>query len=220
MLHKTQCKENVSSDGHWRKDSARAQKTAFGNLCNLIVGDNNRILEDLSAQVTEGLKLGWLRKRGSDMWDLMQKTYAMTIATYKTVISIHELLQTHLERLLTDDSFMLEDALGRRVYVSLKWIYSWESFESWLQYHFREMQGQEKIMKGQYVLQDHATKTDIDRSQPWTSLLHPGKQISMVSTFRVQSSDETALKTRGCPNCNDQSTNYASSGVTWYITPI
>jgi len=193
--------------------SAERQRSAFQFVTHLIVGDNDRVVSLVSTQITERLKLEWPRNKGNEMWNLMQKTHAMSVATYKTVLSIHNLLQSHLRRHLIPDSFTLEDAIGRTYPVSLQWIFSWEAFDIWLQHRFKDVQGHKKVLRGQYALRDHARQRDIERSQSWTISVLPSQRVGMDPTFQQIGDEED--ENSSCQNCKTTSPESISHGVKW-----
>lgn len=59
--------------------------------------------------------------------------------------------------------------------------------------------GLRKIDSGDFVIQDTATKREIDLSRNWDTCFLPGQKIEMSMIFRWQT-----RKTNGCPNCGCQ----------------
>jgi hypothetical protein len=96
-------------------------------------------------KVADSIELGWLRRRGSELKLLMQRIFAINVATYKAVLVLQAVLPSHLERLLIQEPFILEDAIGRISPLHMKFISSWEAFDSVLEIRFQKVQGYQKV---------------------------------------------------------------------------
>jgi hypothetical protein len=112
------------------------------------IEDTNRMISDntsVTSKIADALRLDWLRQLGAELRGYMHRIIAMNIATYHAVISIQTALPSHLERSLTEEPFMLEDAIGRVAPVHLQFVTSWDAFNAVLEIRFRDLQGFKKV---------------------------------------------------------------------------
>jgi hypothetical protein len=83
----------------------------------------------------------------------MGKIFAMNVVTFRIVAEIRASLPNHSERSLIQEPFILEDAIGRITPVHLQFIASWDAFDSVLEKRFQNVQGHEKVLSKDFVLQ-------------------------------------------------------------------
>lgn len=144
---------------------------------------------------------------------LINKGNIINMATYKTVIAIQEGLNYRVDRLLIQEPFILEDAIGRITPVHLQFINSWEAFDSVLTARFHGLPGVEKIMRKEFVLQERATHREITRTQPWESAFRPGQLVDMSMVFNRTTKAEP--EKNKCPYCWVESEDACTKEITW-----
>lgn len=171
------------------------------------INDEIRSTNTITANIAK--RFDWIRNLGQDIKDFMQGIFMMSVATYRIVIDIQSHLQSHLERCLSQQSLILEDALGRTFYIGLQFINSWDAFDAVLETHFRDHQGHRMVQQKQYVLHEVAANRDIARHLPWEGGLRPGQKVVMCMLFP----DPTDSK--GCPNCHLLAGVPEDSEITW-----
>jgi hypothetical protein len=85
-----------------------------------------------------------------------------------------------------------------------------------LQSNFKNIgSGARKIKRGEFAIQDSATKKDIDLSLPWESCFCPGQRVDMSMVFNSIEAFE-----RGCPKCNEDNDDvFTEEGqdVEWFV---
>lgn len=139
----------------------------------------------------------------------------MNVAIYNAIISIQRLLQSHLERSLSREPFILQDAVGRLSPVHLQFIYSWEAFEDVLERRFHDFQGYHKMKEKAYVFQELATQRDVSRTLPWHSVFLPGERIGMDIVSRKQNCDEG--DNTSCPKCREPAVSSLGCNIQWSV---
>jgi hypothetical protein len=116
-------------------------------------------------------------------------------------------------RYLTQAPAILEDALGRVCPFHTDFITSWDSFDAVLRVRFRDLPGYDKILRKEYVLQDHATGEDLDRSQNWKTSFFPSRRIRMAMVFQIEVTANTPGDSVTCPGCQTSNTDSAEVDV-------
>ncbi|KAI9692915.1 MAG: hypothetical protein M1822_004910 [Bathelium mastoideum] len=76
---------------------------------------------------------------------------------------------------------VFEDAHGRILPVQMVWIKSWENFETMLKMGFSDVPGLSLIKRGEYVLTDVHSKTDLQKTRPIQTAFRPGRKINMIN---------------------------------------
>lgn len=172
------------------KELANEAKTDRGKQEALLVEirskvDTERsIMAEWKTMITRVIEsLSWIQKACVDFRVKMRHLLSINTATYKTVLAIQSGLPTPLERTLIEEPFILEDAIGRIAPVHLQFIDSWEAFQAVLELRFRGLQGHEKILRQEFVLQEHATGREVLRSSPWHGAVLPGQKRSTWASY-------------------------------------
>jgi hypothetical protein len=155
----------------------------------------NSVLGNLS----ETLKLDWVRQLGSELKSLMRGAMAINFATYRAVIRLQNALPSHLERGMFEEPIILDDPIGRISPVHLQFITSWDAFHSVLEVRFENAPGYRKMIQRKYSLELKGTKKDISQSRLWQDAFLPGQRVEMSFIFNDKGSGDT------CPGCQTTS---------------
>ena len=148
----------------------------------------------------------------------------VNLATYKVVLALRNSLPSRLERSLIEEPFFLEDAIGRISPIHLQWISSWAAFDAVLETRFRGLQGHEKVIKGRWILQDHATRREILRKTCWDGTFLPVQRIDMSLFERettVNDFDSCGVDRKHdgssavCPRCQADIAQPGDKDVQW-----
>ena len=167
----------------------------------------NRNIEaanSILGNVSEALKLDWLRKLGSELKGMIRGAMTINFATYRAVMRLQSSLPSYLERSIFEEPIILDDPMGRIAPVHLQFINSWDAFHSVLELRFQDMPGQIKIGRRQYALQARGTGREIELSRPWHAAFIPGQRIDMSFVFNQNDASESSGTT--CPGCLTKST--------------
>ena len=164
-------------------------------------------------QISNTLRLDWLRQLGSELKGLMRRAVAINIATYHAVISIQAALPSRLERVLIEEPFILEDPIGRIAPVHLQFVTSWEAFHAIMEHRFSNLQGFRKIQQRKYGLQDRATRREIEQTRPWQRAFLPGQRVEMAFIFQSGEQDDANATDTTCPGCQTPSNDTSDTDV-------
>lgn len=155
----------------------------------------------------------------------MSNIFFINLATYRLLLALHNSLPGRLERSLINEPFILEDAIGRISPVHLQFISSWAALDAVLETRFRGLQGYDKIIKGHWILQDHATGREILRKACWDGTFLPGQKVDMsllferettVEDFDSGSTDRTEDHSSAtCPRCQADVPQPGDKEVQW-----
>jgi hypothetical protein len=158
----------------------------------------------------------------------VSKMLWLNVATYRMIQALTISLPGHLERSLFTEPFVLEDAIGRKFPVHLQCIISWEALEAVLETRFRGVQGHDKVQRGHWSLQDHATGRDISRRRNWEGAFLPGQRVDMSLLFTrettVESDDSSAQTTirnqAACPRCQANVSKTPDAETRWFVSQL
>jgi hypothetical protein len=178
--------------------------------------ENNSLISignTVTTKIADTLRLDWFRKLGSELKSLMERIFTTNVAIYKAVVSLQAGLPSYLERSMIQEPFILEDAIGRMSPVHMQFISSWEAFDAVLELRFRTVQGHKKVKNKEYVIQEHVTRREIRRNQPWEVSFLPGQRVDMSLVFESQEQKELPQTT--CPRCQTASTELQDSDIQW-----
>jgi hypothetical protein len=204
-------------------DSSEESKTQG----SLIIEVRDRLAENsklisagnaVATNIADKLRLDWFRQLGSELKSLMERIFAMNVATYKAVIAIQTGgFPSALERTLVQEPFVLEDAIGRISPVHMQFISSWAAFDAILELRFQKMQGHKKVLNKEYIIQEHNTRREIRRDLPWEASFLPGQRVDMSLIFEKQEKETTQTTTAetSCPKCQTVSTVLQDSDIQW-----
>jgi hypothetical protein len=174
----------------------------------------------IAAKATE--RLEWVKQLGLQLRTLIYGVMAGNFRIYKEVIAVQKMLTGHISRSLAEDPFILEDAIGRIAPVHLRFITSWDAFEAVLQLRFKNTMGSAKVHNREYILQEHATGREINRTTEWDLAFLPGQKIDMSMVFKVEAGNEEKGTKRNedpqsasCPYCLAVSDKPTKENIQW-----
>ena len=159
-------------------------------------------------------RLDFVSRLGTEMKTTTSQILSMMYTVSGELSSIKAIFM-RLDRGVSDEHFVLEDATGRIFPIHLKTITSWEAFEFILNDRFKGKKGHHRIRRKLYYLQERATCRDVDRSMDWegTFLPHQRVDMSLMCTEALESNDKRSLSS--CPWCHTISTSGTSVQVQW-----
>lgn len=200
-------------DSDDRNESSSKNQQVLLNEIKDKLNENDKQIQlgnNATFKILTTLRVGWFRQLGQELKSIMQKIFIVNLATYKTMLDMRGALPSHLERSLYQEPFILEDGIGRIAPVHMQFINSWDAFDSVLESRFRNMQGHLMVQNKEYVIEESATRRDIDRSRPWEASFLPGQKCVMSMLF-----NEPVNSTSSCPRCQLPSDRSQDSDVQW-----
>ncbi|KAN0111055.1 hypothetical protein V8E51_007442 [Hyaloscypha variabilis] len=113
-----------------------------------------------------------------------------------------------------EEPIVFVDAFGKQTRFHPDFVYSPAILESWLKHRFKEV-GYEKILNGEYALEDMKTKRQINFSRDWQTQLYPGMCLGMDMIYKRHQD-----QLNSCPGCQleylgtaDENIECANCGV-------
>ncbi|MCJ1377618.1 hypothetical protein MMC17_000713 [Xylographa soralifera] len=116
----------LTKDDERSRASLLEHRALIGSV-NKRIKENNRLITNgntISQKIQDALRLDWIRQLGEDLKSFMKSIFSVNVATYKAVVAIQEGLPSRLERMLYQEPFILEDAIGRVAPVHMQFISS------------------------------------------------------------------------------------------------
>lgn len=139
-------------------------------------------------------------------------SYVFSIST--GVAELRSMLMA-LERPLSDEHFVLEDASGRLFPIHLKTVTSWHVFEYILQDLFKGRTGAHRVSRRRYILNERATSREIGRNIAWANAFRPYQRVDMSIMCEESAKDIDDEKSATCPFCGSQSSSGMDVQVKW-----
>lgn len=167
----------------------------------------------MATKIADTMRLEWLKKLSTELKSLMAGVFVTNVAVYRAVLALQACLPSRLERVLIQEPFILEDAIGRISPVHLQFISSWEAFDAVLELRFQDVQGFSKVQNKEYVLQEHATRREVSRNRPLEVSILPGQRVEMAVVF--ENRERQVLTQTTCPGCQSPSTQSQNSEIHW-----
>lgn len=141
----------------------------------------------------------------------MARIWTLNFRSYNILLDLQTRVPREFEPCWIQEPLVLTDALGRVAPVHLELINSWEVLESVLAARFRNIPGEQKVRKKEYVLSDRGSQQDIERNDSFITCFLPGRRIDMSMVFKQVSSSKAT-----CPACKMVSAEEGSVATTWY----
>ncbi|KAH8775850.1 hypothetical protein BGZ57DRAFT_953391 [Hyaloscypha finlandica] len=158
-------------------------------------------------------------QQGKQLLDMTAKVIQTNIQIFQIVLNLQNVITRIPGQLERQQPVYLVDAIGRHMPFHLEFVLSAEASSivyipaqpahnlqaliSVLQANFKNVgSGAKKVRKGEFAIQDAATKMDIDLNSPWETCFTPGQHIEMSMVFSFER-DAPELYSLYCPKCGD-----------------
>ncbi|KAF4811123.1 hypothetical protein CGCSCA5_v010112 [Colletotrichum siamense] len=181
-----------------------------------IVQNSNQSLREYLAAIGQRV-LSRLESMSHPAMDLKTSTsqiISMVLSVSGDLVRIRAVLM-RLERPLSDEHFIFEDATGKVFPIHLRTITSWEVFEFIITDRFKGKKGSHRTRKGRYKLQERATGREVDRSVDWESAFLPYQRIDMSMMCRQAHDVTLQERSSSCPKCMTASVCNTGLEVQW-----
>lgn len=159
-------------------------------------------------------KLDYVSRLGTEMSRTTSQILSMMYVVSGELSSIRGVV-LRLDRGVSDEHFILEDATGRIFPIHLKTITSWDAFEYILNDRFKGKKGAHRIRRKLYSLQERATRRDVDQSIEWEYAFLPHQRVDMSVICREGSKKMDEKPTSSCPWCHTLSPGETNLQVQW-----
>jgi len=137
------------------------------------------------------------------------------VKIFQMVVKIHQIITQIGGQIQRQQPVYLIDAIGRQSAFHLEFILSAEALVSVVRANFRDIgPGARKIERGEFVIQDSASKIDVDLARPWEVCFRPGQHVVMCMVF-----ESTRDWNICCPKCKDVHPENISKDedIEWYV---
>ena len=120
---------------------------------------------------------------------------------------------SRLEAPISENYFVLNDAIGRSFPIPLTTVISWRGFHVILSEQFLGHRGARRVARGNYALEDPTTQKEIRKSGEWALSFHPKQCVHMSVLCRSVIDADAALSS--CPRCLKVSADCSGNSVKW-----
>lgn len=142
----------------------------------------------------------------------MTRIWSLNFRSYNILLQLQTRVPPEFESCWIQEPLILTNALGRIAPVHLELINSWDVLESVLEARFRNIPGERKITRREYVLQDRSSQLDIERSASFESSFLPGRKIDMSMVFKQGPSTGAS-----CPGCGMEARRRDVVAAIWFV---
>ena len=143
-------------------------------------------LSTISKQISSGLEVG---KRLLEMTTQVVRT---NVQVFQIVLGLHNAI-TQVAR---QQPVYLIDGLGRMSPFHLEFIRSKEALVAVIAANFKKYEADDKILNGEFVIEDSISKQDIDLNTDWDLCFSPGQRVEMSMIFK-----RAQIPASTCPRC-------------------
>ncbi|OBT73749.1 hypothetical protein VF21_07171 [Pseudogymnoascus sp. 05NY08] len=173
---------------------------------------NRTLATKLQAWYTEGSqRLSTSISQGKQLLHIAAKILRKNLEIFQIVVAIQTMVANLPSQIDRQQPVYLIDALGRHSPFHLEFIKSTEALIAVMKVNFKALgeQAVRKIKRGRFVIQDSATKRDIDLAAHWDSCFYPGQRVEMsiIFTSFIQNSY------RRCPRCEKECNHSVNSDI-------
>lgn len=169
-------------------------------------------IESMATKMSD--RFEWIRNLGKELKTFMIGIMATNFRIYREIVAIRTAVN-QIGRPLAEDPFTLDDPIGRKFPVHLRFIASWEAFESVMELNFKGRRGSRKVKNKDYILHDQATNKEIIRAQDWDNAFLPGQRVTMSLIFRDEITGDGGSDLTQCPHCRATSDEPADTNTQW-----
>ncbi|KAH7144342.1 hypothetical protein B0J13DRAFT_635422, partial [Dactylonectria estremocensis] len=173
-------------------------------------------LHDLFGQFTNrvSLTLQTVSSMGSDLKLASSRIIRIGSVVCSELRGLRSLVM-RLERPVVEEHFMLDDAIGRQIPIHLRAVTSWDTFEHIIREQFKGKNGEGRVARRRYALQDHATHNELSSSTPWSRAFRPYQKVNMSILCKEMPNDSNSMQTTSCPSCHHVSPSGETTEVQW-----
>lgn len=181
-----------------------------------IVQNSNQSLREYVGAIGQRVlsRLESMSHLAMDLKSSTSQIISMVLSVSGDLVRIRAVLM-RLERPLSDEHFIFEDATGKVFPIHLRTITSWEVFEFIINDRFKGKKGAHRTRRGRYKLQERATGREVDRSLDWESAFFPYQRIDMSMMCREASDVTLRERSSSCPKCMTVSLCNTGLEVQW-----
>ena len=190
------------------QEQNQTNRTVAGRIQNAYF-DCMQKLKALAESVATGIA------QGRHLISVSQEVLRTNIKVFQIVLQIHKIITRIPGQMQSQNPVFLIDALGRPAPFRLEFIRSADALTSVLAANFRKFGAADKIRKGEFALEDFATKRDIDLHADWELCFSPGQRVEMSMIFQGRSKTVAS-----CPKCKTTCAESLFKETEWYTSRL
>ena len=163
-----------------------------------------RKLSTMSHNIASGLQ------QGKQLLEIMTQILRTNIQIFQIVVGLHHIVTQIPGQVQHQQPVFLIDGLGRISPFHLDFIRSADALVAVLAINFQKVGAAAKIQEREFVIEDMATKKDIDLEADWDSCFFSGQRVEMSMVFRQEHIPNTT-----CPKCRTISNGDMDKEIEW-----
>ena len=200
-IRSTEFQERLVESERRTTTCLNGQEYALAGIQTMLQDSRELIIAGNKVGEDAARTLSWIRKLGLELKRFLCMIAFGNMAIYREVVALRSALATQIPRSLSEEPFILEDALGRVSPVHLGFITSWEAFDAVLMVRFKDQYGFSKICRKEYMLHEDAAGTEINRVKDFQRAILPGQRLVMSIIFNEGAKENCYVKYIRCPRC-------------------
>ncbi|KAF2674070.1 hypothetical protein BT63DRAFT_380723 [Microthyrium microscopicum] len=176
------------------KIEARKQESRHKTLASRMQDFSNQAMGKLSAIANS---VGQSVQQGKMLLELSAQTIQTNLRVFQIVHDIQIFIRQMPGQVQRQQPVYLVDALNRLMPFHLEFIRSSDALLAVLKDNVKGTGcGPNMIDDRSFILEESATRLEIDLDEPWENCFRPGQKVAMSMVFKQQS-----VQTTGCPRC-------------------
>jgi hypothetical protein len=183
-------------------------------------------------------KLVAVTEQGKQLLEITTTILQTNVQVFQIVLQIQKFITTIPGQIERQEPVYLLDALGKTSPFHLEFVRSSEvsshirpfsslylsckALVAILKVNFKKHgNGAEKIERGEFAIEDAATRRDVNLEDDWETCFSPGQRVNMSMIFR-RDCPNYAKRRISCPNCHYDpvARMETDSDITWWVVVI
>lgn len=153
-------------------------------------------------------------QQGKALLEATTKIVQTNLRLFQMIFDVHQFILRVPSQVNRQQPVYMIDAFGKESPFHVEFVRSAEALIAILKVNFKSTRsGLRMIEHGEFVIEDDATKRDIDLASDWETCFFPGQRVSMSMVF----TRSTELPTPTCPGCGSESKSASGQEVLWYV---
>ena len=157
-------------------------------------------LSTISEQIAGGLEVG-------------KRLLEMTTQVVRTNVQVFQIvlgLQNTITQVARQQPVYLIDGLGKMSPFHLEFVRSKEALIAVFAVNFKKYGADDKILNGEFVIEDSVSKKDIDLDADWDLCFSPGQRVEMSMIFK-----QAQMPASTCPKCKTSCAGDQDKDIEW-----
>ena len=149
--------------------------------------------------------------QGRELLESANQIVRTNVHIFQIVLNIQNIITRIPGQVERQQPVYLIDGLGKASPFHLEFVRSAEALVAVLAVNFQKYGAESKIRDGEFVIEDSATKQDIDLRKDWDLCSAPGQRVEMSMIFQ-----QSQISITACPKCKAKCKSNPGGDVQWY----